>query len=72
MTGYTKGILATIKVIMLAFQWNMFQRGVSGLINTNRGFFKASVIHSEQANYLGHQVGRVEKFKKAAPQAFFP
>lgn len=43
---------------------------ISGLINTNRGSFKASRIHSEQANYLGHQVGHVGKFKKAATRLF--
>lgn len=42
---------------------------IRGLINTNRGSFKVSRIHSEQ-NYLGHQVGHVGKFKKAATRLF--
>ena len=58
-------MFATIKATMLAFQCNMFG-GVSGLINTNGGSFKAGRMHCEQVTYLGHQGGRVKdrgKFK---------
>lgn len=63
MIGYTKGILATINMIMVMFHYNIFG-GISTLRNTHWGFLKADRIHVEPEKYHGGQAEHVEDLGK--------